>query len=70
MIESPVPRRKTLVIGCAVTDEMDAAIAGLVKNGEYKNPAEYLRDVVRRDLIRRGKLGPVVPEAGNGILNP
>ena len=44
---------KTVKIPSLLTDLID----GLVKDGEYSSRAEFVKEVIRHDLRKRGLLG-------------
>lgn len=49
--------KETFPISTRITKMMDKAIVKVLENNGHLNTADYLRDLVRRDLEKRGLIG-------------
>jgi Arc/MetJ-type ribon-helix-helix transcriptional regulator len=51
--------KKTIPIGTRITEAMQKGVEQVLLSDGHVNKADYIRDLIRKDLEKRGLLSPV-----------
>ena len=60
-----ITNKETVPIGTRITEAMQKGITQVLSSDGHVNKADYLRDLIRKDLEKRGLLSKLFEEVGN-----